>query len=199
MEYEEIRDLSPQEVEAILRRDDPGELLHVPISVGLNADDLGWAQEVCIGMASHVDERVRGNALLGLGHLARVHGALDQARVQPLLEAGLRDASAWVRGQAHAAVEDVEHFLGWRLGIENLLRDWFEGQAVRQARFRLNDLVQIIEGEHAGELASVIWWCGPDEPTEYYIELGRDGSDVMISDAALRAAEPGVAADSRPE
>ena len=152
MKYEEIRDLSPREVAAILRCDDPDELLYVPISVGLNADDLGWAQEVCVGLATHLDERVRGNALLGLGHLARVHGALDQPRVQPLLEAGLRDESAWVRGQAHAAVEDVEHFLVWRLGMENPLRDWFEGHEVRQARFRLNDLVQIIEASTPASL-----------------------------------------------
>ncbi len=195
MKYEQIRDLSPGEVAAILRRDDPRELLYVPISVGLSAGDAGWAQDVCVGLAAHADERVRGNALLGLGHVARVHGFLDQARVQPLLQAGLRDESEWVRGQARSAADDVEHFLGWRLGIENPLRDWFEGQQVQGARFRQNDPVQIVEGEHAGELGSVVWWHGPDAPAKYIVELGRDGSDVTLPEAALRPAPPDVAPD----
>ncbi len=191
--YEAIGDLSPADVDAILRRGDPGELLYVPLSVGLHAEDAAWAQEVCIGLAAHADERVRGNALLGLGHVARVHGTLDRARVQPLLEAGLTDASEWVRGQAQSAVGDVEHFLGWRL-VDDPLRDWFEGKQVPGVGFRLNDPVRIVEGEHAGQLATVVWWNGPERPVGYIVELVRDGSDASLPETALRPAPPDVAA-----
>ena len=50
-----------------------------------------------------------------LGHLARRFGVLDEGLVQPVLEAGLEDVSRFVRGQANAAADNLEHFLGWRI------------------------------------------------------------------------------------
>jgi hypothetical protein len=103
------------DVDAALARDQPDELLHVPILVSLDPPDCAWAQDVCIRLAAHAHATVRGNAVLGLGHLARTCGALDSPRVLPLLESALRDSDGYVRGQAHAAADDVAHFLGWRM------------------------------------------------------------------------------------
>lgn len=103
------------DVEAALARDAPDELLHVPILVGMDPPECAWAQEICIRLASHPHSNVRGNAVLGLGHLARTCGALDEPRVRPLLESALRDHDPFVRGQADAAAGDAEHFLGWRV------------------------------------------------------------------------------------
>jgi hypothetical protein len=58
---------------------------------------------------------VRGSALLGFGHLARRFRELDAGRVRPLLLAGLADPDPWVRGQADAAADDAEFYLGWRV------------------------------------------------------------------------------------
>ncbi|MDZ4778110.1 MAG: hypothetical protein SGJ23_15115 [Alphaproteobacteria bacterium] len=102
------------EVERLLERDDPGELLNVAIAVSLDPPDCAWAERICIRLAAHSVANVRGNAILGFGHLARVCGALDEARVRPLIDAALDDPSDYVRGQAHAAADDLAHFLGWR-------------------------------------------------------------------------------------
>jgi len=104
-----------EEVEAVLSRDLPEELAYVPICVSMDPPDCAWAQEVCVRLASHADPVVRGNAILGFGHLARTCGALDAARVRPLLAQALADPDAYVRGQADAAAGDVAHFLGWDL------------------------------------------------------------------------------------
>lgn len=107
------------DVDAVLARGEPDALLHVPILVSLDPPDCAWAQETCIHLAVHPHPTVRGNAVLGFGHLARTCGALDEARVRPLLQSALRDADDYVRGQAHAAADDVSHFLGWRMeGVE---------------------------------------------------------------------------------
>lgn len=103
------------DVEAAIARDLADELLHVPLRVSLDPPDCAWAQDVCLRLASHPHFNVRGNAVLGFGHLARTCGALDEARVKPVVEAALRDPDAYVRGQADAAAGDIEHFLGWRL------------------------------------------------------------------------------------
>jgi hypothetical protein len=59
---------------------------------------------------------VRGNALLGFGHLARVLGVMREPEaVRALVEAGLADPDPYVSGQSEAAASGLEHFLGWKL------------------------------------------------------------------------------------
>ena len=114
MRYEEIVPIAQSEAEAALHRGAAGELRLVVISVSLYEDELHWAQDFCIGLASHTDPYVRGNAVLGLGHLARRFGTLSPAAA-PIVAAALRDPDEFVRGQAHAAADDLDHFLGLRL------------------------------------------------------------------------------------
>jgi hypothetical protein len=115
MKYNEIEKLSAGEVEAAILRNTPSELSVSVLSAALYADDAEWAQGVCEHLASHPNENVRGNAILGFGHIARINGKLVQAKVKPLIEAALRDDSAYVRAQANSAADDVELFLQWRL------------------------------------------------------------------------------------
>lgn len=102
------------EVEAVIANNNPADLLHVPILVSMNPPDAAWAQAICVRLAVHPDPVVRGNAMLGFGHLARITGELDRSVVRPLLKAGLADTDAYVRGQADAGWSDVRFFLKWR-------------------------------------------------------------------------------------
>ena len=101
------------EVEAALERNDPEELSIVVLSVALHADDAQSAQDLCIRLASHADANVRGNAIEGLAHVARLHGVLEEARARPVVEAALKDPEDWVRGAAEHARDDLEVFLKW--------------------------------------------------------------------------------------
>jgi hypothetical protein len=60
---------------------------------------------------------VRGNALLGFGHLARRFGRLDTHRVKRLVDTGLHDGSDYVREQARSAAEDLKTFLAWEFDL----------------------------------------------------------------------------------
>src|SRR4051794_36558227 len=102
------------EVEAVIARDDPAEVLYVPIVVSMDPPDYTWAESVCLRLVSHPHPWVRGNAILGFGHLARTCGRLNEAAVRPLIEAGFRDEET-VRAQAVNAADDVETYLGWRV------------------------------------------------------------------------------------
>ncbi|MGZ5138450.1 MAG: hypothetical protein ACXWCX_11655 [Burkholderiales bacterium] len=115
MEYEPIGEVSMTDADAALVRDSADELSRVVIAVALYSEDLAWAQNFCIRLARHAHNNVRGNAILGFGHLARRFGSLDRARVQTHIEHALSDNDKWVRGQAEAAAGDVEHFLRWKL------------------------------------------------------------------------------------
>jgi len=104
------------QVEAVLERGDPDELLYAPIVVSLDPPDCAWSFAICDRLAAHADPRVRANAILGFGHLARTCGALEEARVRPLVEAALRHADPRVRGNAETAASDIRFFLGWEIG-----------------------------------------------------------------------------------
>ncbi len=101
-----------EDVEAVIRRDVPDALLHVPISVSMYPPDCEWAQDVCVRLSAHPHFNVRGNAILGFGHLARVCRHLDLDLVQPIVEAALTDPHQFVRGQASSAAQDIHMYLG---------------------------------------------------------------------------------------
>jgi hypothetical protein len=104
---------TPAEVEAVLLRADPEELLYVPVVVSLTPPDCAWAEALCVRLATHPDARVRANAILSFGHLARVVGHLDRVVVAPIIERAFADPSAEVRGKAGDAADDIRQFLGW--------------------------------------------------------------------------------------
>ncbi len=108
-------DWTPADIEALISEDDPDKMPYVPVAVSMGCDeaDRDWAESVCVRLTSHPQEWVRGNAVLGFGHLAREFRTLDRTMVEPLVRAALSDPSSVVRGQAEAAADDITHFLGW--------------------------------------------------------------------------------------
>lgn len=102
------------DIDAALQRGDPEELLYVPIVLGMNAPDCerGWVEGICFHLATHHHFNVRGNAILGLGHVARTCGALDTETAVSIIARALTDESEFVRGQAQCAADDLETYLG---------------------------------------------------------------------------------------
>ena len=112
--YEKIPELSHAEIEAAILRDNPNELLYAVLSAALYSEDSAWAEDVCVRLAAHEHFNVRGNAILGFAHIARIDKKLDEAKVNPLIESALEDESEYVRGQAEGTKDDIKHFLRWR-------------------------------------------------------------------------------------
>jgi hypothetical protein len=84
------------------------------VALSLDGEGVGAIEVLCHELAKHGHEQVRGNAVLGLGHLSRRFGVLKKESLE-LIEAALRDDSSYVRGQAWSAAEDAAHFLGVRI------------------------------------------------------------------------------------
>ena len=101
------------DVEAVLGRGDPAELLYVPIVIGMNAEDCdqAWVESVCFNLADHRDFNVRGNAILGLGHIARTCRKLNLDRAVPIISLALSDANEYVRRHANHAASDLQIYL----------------------------------------------------------------------------------------
>lgn len=101
------------DLEAALGRDDPDELLLVPITAALLAVDPAPVAEACVRLSRHADPRIRANALVSLGHLARRFRRLDEQQVRPVIEAGLRDGDEGTRSAALSAADEIHQFLHW--------------------------------------------------------------------------------------
>ncbi len=97
--------------EVVLGRDDPVELMDWILEFAAESGDGEFAEDCCARLARHRNAMVRGNAMLGFGHIARRFGRLDAHRIKRLIDTGLRDGSDYVREQARSAAEDLKTFL----------------------------------------------------------------------------------------
>ena len=104
-----------ERVEDALLRDEPIELEDLILEFSLHTEEREWAECCCAQLAKHRNAVVRGNALAGLGHLARRFGRLDRNRVKRLIETGLHARHNYVRERAESAATDIETFLDWQL------------------------------------------------------------------------------------
>lgn len=104
---------SHEHIEAAIERDDSIELMDLVEQIALEEEDRRFAENCCARLAKHRNAMVRGNAVLGFGHLARRFGQLDGRRIRRLVDIALHDHSDYVRAQAESAAEDLATFLSW--------------------------------------------------------------------------------------
>src|SRR4029079_12567112 len=78
----------PQALSEAIRRNNADVLKPMIIAAALYEDDFDTAYDACVQLSSHPNEIVRGNAILGFGHLARLFGRLgDDAQL--IVKSGL--------------------------------------------------------------------------------------------------------------
>jgi len=111
--FQDLDSFTERDVEEALRRNADDEISLVPITIALIATDHVCAQRVCLKLAADARPRVRGNALAGLGHIARRFRTLDELPVTQVIESGLLDNDEYVRLSAKSAADEIHQFLGW--------------------------------------------------------------------------------------
>lgn len=115
MQYREPRSADLQMLFAAIESGDHDLASEYVTGISLSGANLADGVQACVVSAGSVNDKLRGNAILGFGHLARRFGELDRALVEPLVAAGLRDPSGYVRSHAESAADDLSHFLGWHI------------------------------------------------------------------------------------
>lgn len=113
LKFEDLTTVTPDDIQAALRRNRPEELALVSITVALLSQDLVPAQDACLRLSVNENPRIRGHAVMSLGHLARRFRKLDEKRVRPVVEAGLADPDEYARAHAKSAADEIHQFLGW--------------------------------------------------------------------------------------
>jgi hypothetical protein len=110
MRYESVQPIGKAEALAVFETGTPPEIAGALIGLALHEDDWRWVQDTALSYLTHPDAGLRGTAALALGHLARLHGELDTARVLPALRELLTDATT--AGRATDALDDIDIYLG---------------------------------------------------------------------------------------
>lgn len=116
MRYSEPVPLSKADAEKIFASSDRDAICEALVALALNAPDWRWVQDRCLALTHHAEWELRAIAATCLGHLARIHGTLDFARVKPRLIELMEDPRT--RGYAETAAGDIKMFMGLEVNTE---------------------------------------------------------------------------------
>lgn len=113
MKYETIELLSKDQAERLFAKDDRETICRTLVRVTMFEPDRHWAQSQCLRFASHKDSFVRGVAATCLGHVARIHGVIDEDEVIPVVRQLLCDRDPQTRAIAEDTISDFSIYLRW--------------------------------------------------------------------------------------
>lgn len=111
MTYIQIEPMSIQEAEIVMAGSDPRAMVIALLGVAMYPEEFEESLAFCERFVTHPNVNLRGIAIEGFGHLARIFRQPLPERILELIRAGLTDAEPWVRGKADDAADDVEFFL----------------------------------------------------------------------------------------
>ncbi len=113
MKYETVQPIDREQAEHLLAKEDRETICPTLVRVALHEPDRHWAQSQCLRFAGHKDSFVRGVAATCLGHLARIHKAIDEDEVIPVVRQLLNDSDPQTRAIAEDTISDFSIYLGW--------------------------------------------------------------------------------------
>ena len=106
--YRQIPRMTRAEIEQALDSNNNEAIAEAILSAALHDPDWRWTQGACLRLFSNPDANVRRAAIVGIGHLARIHRTLDWDLVLPKL-ATLKNDDA-VRGTVEDTLDDIRVF-----------------------------------------------------------------------------------------
>ena len=113
IKFQDLERFTTGDIDAAIERNEPNELQLLSVTVALACPDRATAQDVCLKLSRHAHNKVRGNAVISLGHLARRFRHLDERTVKPVIESSLNEQDEYVRTRAKSAADEIHQFLGW--------------------------------------------------------------------------------------
>jgi hypothetical protein len=109
VQFEHLPVLSREELHRQFESDSPDRVAHALISAAFHEPDWAWVQDWCIRLADHADPNVRRVAIVSLGHIARIHHALDLGHVVPLLASKSKQLD--IAGTVEDTLSDIRMFV----------------------------------------------------------------------------------------
>ena len=96
------------DLERLLSSDDSGIVTTALLDMTFNISDIDSIQSICIEMSNSPNNDIANLAVICLGHIARLHGAIDKTTID-FLKSKLNDKR--IGGSAQDALDDIEIFV----------------------------------------------------------------------------------------
>ncbi len=112
--YVPIPKFAKAEMKKALVENDIEKLIHIPLFASLYYKDRNFAEEVCIRLASHSNNNIKGNAIEGFEHIARIDKNLNEEIIKPIIIKALKDENEFVRDKAEWTKDATKQFLKWK-------------------------------------------------------------------------------------
>jgi hypothetical protein len=109
---ESKENLSKERILERLKSDNVRVVTDALLYATFNLDDWVWVQDECLKLADHHNADIKGLSVTCLGHLSRMHSAIDKDRVIPVLLDKLNDSD--IAGRVRDALDDIEMFTALR-------------------------------------------------------------------------------------
>jgi hypothetical protein len=109
MRYQEVQPISRMEAEAALAGDSESAIVDALLRIAYYEADWRWVQNKCIIFLQSTSQVVRQTAIQCLGHVARIHGALDLDIVMPRLQE--LQGEPTISGFIEDAIDDIHIFV----------------------------------------------------------------------------------------
>jgi hypothetical protein len=113
MKYETIEPISKDQAERLFSESERETICRTLVRIAMFEVDRHWAQSQCLRFAVNKDSAIRGVAATCLGHLARIHRAIDEDEVIPVVRKLLQDSDPQTRAIAEDTISDFSIYLGW--------------------------------------------------------------------------------------
>lgn len=110
MKYENMPPIGRDEAHIELESGVPERVARALVRVAIHDSDRAFVEDTLAVHLESPDAWIRGVAATCAGHVARIHRALDTARLVPLIER--LGADARTRERMEDALEDIEMFIG---------------------------------------------------------------------------------------
>ena len=104
--YHDVPEITREQAERALSSGSVEEISHALAALAFHEPDFRWVQELCLNYLDSSDRQIGGLAATCLGHLARIHKAIDKDRVLAALRRRLTDAE--LSGRIEDAIDDIE-------------------------------------------------------------------------------------------
>ena len=108
MKYEELAPISRDEFREAVSGPRLELAARAILQMALHEPDLAWAEQACLLALQDSRQEVKAAAIAGLGHLARIHGALSDPAVIEELRKLTHDPK--LSGIAEDALDDIQIF-----------------------------------------------------------------------------------------
>lgn len=106
----DISEYSQAEIIKLLRSTDEEVVSQALLYMTFNIQDADWIQKTCLEFIStNENDSMRGLAITCLGHVARIHGKINEEHTVPALMLYLENESLSQRAQN--ALDDIEIFV----------------------------------------------------------------------------------------